>query len=170
MRLPGRLLPRVRLCQTGVTELENGIVPGSWDRVICHGQQLPMDVTSTPGLGSEAGRRSERGASRKNSNKKCMREPPRSQGAASKSLCRSPALLDALAGLSRQFSTQQARPAAVQAGRRGCCARWPQRSSTTGTAAALVLETVNTAGQRAVVSTDHGWSRRAGQGHRLRRA
>jgi len=58
-----------------------------------------------------------------------------------------PLPLAALGGLIRQLSMRQARPAASQAGRRGCCARWPQPSSTTGTAAALVLEMVDTAGQ-----------------------
>ena len=39
-----------------VTELENAEGPRGRDRVMYHGQQLPMDVTSTPGAQDQAGR------------------------------------------------------------------------------------------------------------------
>ena len=93
----------------------------------------------------------------------------KSRGAASKSLCGSPLLLAALGGLSCQLSTRQPRQAACRPERRGCRARWPQPSSTSGTAVALVVEPVNTAGWRAVASTGATWPRCAGQIHQLRR-
>ena len=70
--------------------------------------------------------------------------------------------------LSCQLSTRQPRQAACRPERRGCRARWPQPSSTSGTAVALVVEPVNTAGWRAVASTGATWPRCAGQIHRLR--
>ena len=66
--------------------------------------------------------------------------------------------LAALGGLSCQLSARQPRAAPCRACRRGCCARWPQRWSTTGTATVLVLELVHTTTCQALVSTDVSWS------------
>ena len=91
-------------------------------------------------------------------------EPPRSLRSAP------PLPLAALSGMSSQLSSRQPRAALCRACRRGCCARWPQRWSTTGAATALVPKTVDAAGQRAEASTDPSWPSSAGQGHGLRRA
>ena len=63
------------------------------------------------------------------------REQPRSQGAASKSPAASAPPLAALGGLIRQISTHRPPPALRQADRAILHARWPQRTSTTGTRA-----------------------------------
>ena len=139
------------------------------DRCICHGVPDPMDVPPTPGSLDHAGRLWRRGQSETMSKKHLRGEPPRSQRAASKSLCRSPLLLAALGGLSCQLSTRQPREAAGRHERRGCRSRWPQPPSTSGTAVALVVEPVNMAEWRAVASTSATWPRRTGQRHRLRR-
>ena len=73
--------------------------------------------------------------------------------------------LAALGGLSCQLSARQPRAAPCRACRRGCCARWPQRWSTTGTASVLVLELVHTTTCQAWVSTDVSWSTCIGRGH-----
>ena len=97
--------------------------------------------------------------------KAAVTELPQSLGAASKSAERSPLLLAALGGLSCQLSARQPRAAPCRACRRGCCARWPQRWSTTGTATVLVLELVHTTTCQALVSTDVSWSTCIGRGH-----
>ena len=43
--------------QTGVGERRDGDAPGGRSRVMCHGQQLPMDVPSRPALRDHCGRR-----------------------------------------------------------------------------------------------------------------
>jgi hypothetical protein len=92
-------------------------------------------------------------------------ELPRSLRAASKSAERSALLLAALGGLSCQLSARQPRAAPCRACRRGCCARWPQRWSTTGTATVLALELVHTTTCQALVSIDVSWSSCVGRGH-----
>ena len=103
----------------------------------------------------------------KSGQKQRSQELPQSLGAASKSAERSPLLLAALGGLSCQLSARQPRAAPCRACRRGCCARWPQRWSTTGTATVLVLELVHTTTCQAWVSTDVSWSTCIGRGHCL---
>ena len=97
--------------------------------------------------------------------KAAVTELPRSLRAASKSAERSALLLAALGGLSCQLSARQTRAAPCRACRRGCCARWPQRWSTTGTATVLVLELVHTTTCQAWMSTDVSWSTCIGRGH-----
>ena len=45
--------------QTGVGELRDGDAPGGRSRVMCHGEQLPMDVPSSSSLGDHCGGRGE---------------------------------------------------------------------------------------------------------------
>ena len=78
--------------------------------------------------------------------------------------CRSPL---SLGGMSSQLSARQPRAAPCRACRRGCCARWPQRWSTTGTATVLVLELVHTTTCQVLVSTAVSWSSCIGRGHCL---
>ena len=116
--------------QTGVGELRDGDAPGGRFCVMCHGAQRPMDVPSSPALRDHYAVRH-----------MCMHmrteltRGSRSQGAAWKSPAASAPPLAALGGLSRQISTHRPPPALRQAGRAILHARWPQRTSTTGTRA-----------------------------------
>ena len=45
--------------QTGVGERRDGDAPGGRSRVMCHGEQLSMDIPSRPVLGEQSGGRGE---------------------------------------------------------------------------------------------------------------
>ena len=124
-----------------------------------------MEAASSLGAGERRSPRWLRPPGVQKRAKAAAREPPRSLGAASKSAERSALLLAALGGLSCQLSARQPRAAPCRACRRGCCARWPQRWSTTGTATVLVLELVHTTVCQALVSADASWSSCVGRGH-----
>ena len=132
-----------------------------------HGGLPPMEAASSLGAGERRSPRWLRPPGVQKRAKAAVTELPRSLRAASKSAERSPLLLAALGGLSCQLSARQPRAAPCRACRRGCCARWPQRWSTTGTATVLVLELVHTTTCQAWVSTDVSWSTCIGRGHCL---